>query len=49
MAGAVGAAAELDMPAALEHAVEDGLGQVGSWSTRPHAASGLFVVKTIGR
>ena len=37
MAGAVGAAAQLDVPAALEHPVEDGFGKIGIVQ---HAAPG---------
>ena len=50
MARPVGAPAQFDVPAAFEDAVEDGFREI--WvvqHARPHAASGLFVVKIIER
>jgi hypothetical protein len=47
--GAVRASADHEVGAAVEDAVQDGLGEVSSWSTWPSAARGLFVVKSIGR
>ena len=44
MARPVGAPAQFEVAAAFEHAVEEGFGR-----TRPQAASGLFVVKIMGR
>jgi hypothetical protein len=49
MPGAVGRAPELEMAPALQDAIQDRLGEIASWRTRPQAASGLFVVKIMGR
>jgi hypothetical protein len=49
VAGSVGAPAQFDVSAALKHAVEDGLGEIGVVQDTAHAASGLLVVKIMGR
>jgi hypothetical protein len=46
--GTDGRSVETQESTALEDAVDDGLAKSSSWSTRPHAFSDLFVVKTIG-